>query len=193
MADTRQRQLDWLNSLMKTTGLKPAQLAEKAKIDRSTISKFINGEIQEMRDRTVLRLARVAGVAPPDVAGLAEGDAAEFDIADLPKPGDITAKGSQFALKVKTRAMEKAGIEPGDILVFDSADIAESGDIICAQVVDYRLGTADTLVRFYDKPFLLALSDDTSLLRPMIVDDDRVQIRGVLVRQFRIKDFGEAA
>lgn len=193
MGATRDRQLDWLRNVMEKTGLSVPQLAAKAKIDPSTINKFRAGEIDTMRERTVMRLAQVAGVSMPDIPGLSEGDAVEFDMSDIPDLRQIAAGGRKFALKVKTNAMEKAGIAPGDILVFTEVADAASGAIVCAQIVDYRLGAAETIVRWYDKPYLLALTDDPAHRRPLIVDDDKVQIRGVLTKQVRVKMFGDAA
>lgn len=193
MGATRDRQLGWLQNVIEKTGLSVPQLAAKAKIDPSTISKFRAGQIETMRERTVMRLAQVAGISMPDIPGLSEGDAVEFDIAEMPDLSGIAGENRHFALKVKTHAMEKAGIAPGDILVFDGGAHPVSGQIVCAQIVDYRLGTAETIVRHYDKPYLLALTDDPAHLRPLIVDDDKVQIRGVLLKQVRVKMFGDAA
>lgn len=193
MGATRDRQLDWLENVIRKTGLSVPQLAAKAKIDPSTINKFRAGDIDTMRERTVMRLAQVAQIAMPDIPGLSDGDAVEFDLSDMPDMSESSGNNRTFAVKVKTTTMEKAGVAPGDILIFDSVSEAASGDIVCAQVIDYRLGAAETIVRYYDKPYLLALTDDPAHRRPLIVDDDKVQIRGVLVKQIRVKLFGDAA
>lgn len=193
MNAARKRQMEWLEEVLTKTGLSINQLAEKAKIDPSTIYKFQSGDSEQLRDRTLLRLAQVAQSPPPEVPGLSDGDAVQFDYSNMPDLSEMPGEGRYFPLKITSTAVEKAGIAPGDILIFDSKATPETGDIVCAQVIDYRLGTGDTLIRYYDKPYLLARTDDPQQLRPMIVDDDRVQIRGVLVKQIRVKLFREVA
>lgn len=60
----------------------------------------------------------------------------------------------------------------------------EVGDVVCAQVYD-RAGKGETVFRVFEDPFLVAATLDTKLIRPLLIDNDRVVIRGVVVASFR--------
>lgn len=86
---------------------------------------------------------------------------------------------------LRSRAVELAGYLPGDILLVDLNERARSRDLVCAQVYDWTRGKAETVFRIYESPYLIAASGEQHLLKPFVVDDDMVMIRGVVVGSIR--------
>lgn len=195
MRASRERQLDWLKKALEKTGLSPNALAEKARVNPSTLYRFLNGANERgLRDVTVNRIAKVAQLEPPYSGGAHHGDARIYDIDRLPdisRPGDH--EPDLAAVEVRNGAMALAHICSGDFLVVDRRRKPQAGDIVCAEVYDFRLGAAETVIRFYEPPYLVAASDDVVFRKPLLLDNDKVQIIGVVVRQIRVRDFIEAA
>lgn len=187
----RDRQLEWLEKLLSVTGLKQTQLAERAGIDPSALSKFKSGATRHLRERNINRLSAAAGVAPPDAfaAGMTDGDATPFDLSSMPRlaaPDATTPR--QFAMRISSDALHKLGFETDDILIFDADATPHSGDIVCAQIIDQRLGDATTVIREFERPYLLA-PDAVEGPRVLTVDGDTIQIRGVLSQHIRVRNF----
>jgi SOS-response transcriptional repressor LexA len=85
---------------------------------------------------------------------------------------------------LRSRSLESAGYMPGDILMVDLNGRPEPGDVVCAQIYD-RSGKAETIFRIYEHPFLVAATLDGRLMKPHLVDNDRVVIRGVVIASLR--------
>jgi hypothetical protein len=86
---------------------------------------------------------------------------------------------------VKSRAMERRGLLPGDHVIVDLSIEAQDGDIVLANAInDRKPHGADTALRILHKVrgvrILLAASDDPALQDPLIVDDDRIAVMGVV-------------
>jgi hypothetical protein len=90
---------------------------------------------------------------------------------------------------VKGRSMDLAGYVDGDMIVVDShrAERARAGDDVLAQVYDLNHADAQRVFRRYDPPFLFAISTDQAELKPMLVDNERVVIVGVVTSSWRQK------
>jgi len=89
------------------------------------------------------------------------------------------------AWTLRSRALECAGYLPGDQLLIDMQATPRRGDIVCAQVYNNNLGVAETIMRLYEPPYLVAATYDQSLRRPLVADDDSVVIMGVCVASLR--------
>ena len=63
-----------------------------------------------------------------------------------------------------------------------------SGDVVCAQIYDWSNGRAETVFRIFEPPYLLAASADPQFLRPFVVDDDKVQVKGVVIHTIRVRN-----
>jgi SOS-response transcriptional repressor LexA len=85
---------------------------------------------------------------------------------------------------LRSRCLEVAGYVPGDVLMVDMNAKPEQGDVVCAQVYD-RLGRAETVFRIFEDPFLVASSLDGTFFKPLLIDNERVVVRGVVVASFR--------
>ncbi|MCQ8186053.1 LexA family protein [Parvularcula maris] len=182
---TRQQQLEFVHHALKQTGLKPSQFANKAGVEPSTVTGFLAGRSNLLREATLEKLAQAAGIELPEEKGFAEPETTPFEgkIAAVETDG----VGDVFALVLNTELMELEGLEPGDILFFDRAVTAKAGQIVCAQLYDHRTGTAETAVRLYQGGFLVARGRER--WEPRLVDNDRTKVIAPLIRQVRDRDW----
>jgi transcriptional regulator with XRE-family HTH domain len=173
---------------------KPAtRVATEAGLSPSTLSRLLKG-ISAPNASTITKLQKYSGIsffgggpsAPLTFRGLAE-DAVPFDAksADPAVSAAIKALiGGRKAADpwtMRTRALERIGYLPGDIVIVDLGRLPEAGDAVCAQVYDWRRAAAETVMRVYEPPYLVAASLDEGLRRPLVVDNDQVVIKGVLL------------
>lgn len=150
------------------------------------------------------------GVAPTDVLalggieqqaverlGLRENEVVEYRTAPHAVNGDATRiEAALTALapdrphaslwQCKGRALELAGYRPGDMLVADLEAEAKAGDVVVAQLYDWTVGSARTVLRIFQPPYLVAAAADPVKYRPELVDNERVVVKAVVVASFRI-------
>lgn len=89
---------------------------------------------------------------------------------------------------LNSEVLNLEGFRPGDLLDFNLKLRPERGDIVVAQVRDSKLGTAQTVLRQYQPPFLLTRSSDPSIdPAPLTVDDKDVYIVGVFEQMVRLR------
>lgn len=193
----RRKQLEWINAILEFKGWRPARLAKAAAIDHSTLSKFLNDPLNaaHLNSTSVEKIAAAGGIPPyhkqaiVQARGFAESEA-EL-LIDMPSNAMAAAidtlKGGQLGADVwvmKSRALENAGFLPGDIMIVDLNAEPRDGDAVCVQLYD-RAGRAETAFRIYESPFLVAASSDPVLRRPVLVDNERAIIRGVVTATLR--------
>ena len=178
---------------------KPAtRIAKEIGVAASTLTRLLNapeGSTATLHARTISKLQEYSRVplhfggdsaAQPGPRGFAE-DAVPFDAksADPAVSAAIKALiGTRQAADpwtIRTRALERIGFLPGDIVIVDLGRRPEAGDAVCAQVYDWRRGAAETVMRVYEPPYLIAASLDEQLRKPLVVDDEQVIIKGVLL------------
>jgi hypothetical protein len=89
------------------------------------------------------------------------------------------------AWTLNTRALELEGFMPGDVVLVDLNAIPKPGDAVCAQVFDRSHSRSDTVMRLFQNAgpvnVLLPRSMDPDTQGALVVDNDRVLIRGVLL------------
>lgn len=196
--NTRQKHLNWISAIMERKGWKHTQLAREAGIDASTLSRFINETNPGSRLSTfsIDKIAALNILPPfetasaPAVRGLSENEATPYEA----KPNDIVlkliidalkhGKNSIDAWQLHSRALEYAGYIPGDIMLIDLNEAPHDGDVVCAQVYN-RNGTAETVLRIFEHPWLVSATGDSASRKPLLVDNDRVVIRGTLMTSVR--------
>jgi hypothetical protein len=188
----------WLKAVLEKTGLDPTGLAAKAGLHPSTLTRFVNNEnvTHDLSRRTVSGIEKATGIAYGQdkvrqrTLGLAEpeGSAYVVEAGDGDSRIDeavrylVQAQNGLDPWRLKSRALELAGYLPGDVLIVDLNAEPEDGDAVVAQNYD---GGAETIFRIYQKPYLVAAATDRVPRRPLLVDDDTVMIRGVVVAMFR--------
>lgn len=177
--------------------------------DRTVISKIYSGA-RQMKPEEVVAFAQAldlsvedvlehAGLKRPAVVramvqppGLAEPEAAPYAWQPADVGRDLTGafglgNPGVEAWTVKGRSMNLAGYLDGDALVVDRNRVerVRSGDAVLAQIYDFGNGSARTVFRRYDPPFIFAISTDQDDLKPYLVDGERVVIVGVVTFSWR--------
>jgi SOS-response transcriptional repressor LexA len=124
--------------------------------------------------------------------GFAESDAAPF--AHAPGSGDGQQRSIAAAMgerpgvdvwRVKSRAMALSGLLEGDFILVDThaAERVRAGDVVIAQI--YTRTGANTVLRRFEPPVLVAASADPADGRVHVVDGVNVVIRGKVVASWR--------
>lgn len=188
----------WLQRVIAESGLKPTPFAREAGLAPSTLLRALDPHYPgslEMRsiykivDRFKVPLP--GGLETDQPAGqrpnafhepeLVRYDAGPDTFADI----EATAT-TQGIWEIRTRALEMVGYFPGDLVLADAATPPRPRDIVVAQMVDHTRDTAETVIRLYDPPYLMTeTADPSSRRKPVLVDNDRVAIWGVVVRSLR--------
>ncbi len=196
-------QRTYLIQVLDRTGWTQTELASRAGLDPSTLSRFLSGNRHghALRASTIRKIEMISGIAtaanpgaraadtsaPP---GFAEPEAVPLDMsAETPLAAVIAAlmrgRANLDAWTLKSRALESAGYRPGDILLVGLNETPVVGDVVCAQVYDWTIGRAETVFRLFQPPYLIAATADPALLRPHVVDNSRVVIKGVVLSSLR--------
>lgn len=191
---------EWISALEHTLGLKPSKIAAEAGLSDTTLTRlFWEDYAGTLSQMTIAKVKKRFGVAGPGeapsagaaVPGFSEGDRVVFSNdngdADIARIVEAMRAGRNAVepWRLRSRALEGEGILPGDIVMVDLNGQPATGDAVCAQVYDLRRGTAETVFRLFEPPFLVAASQEAALRRPLLVDNERVAIVGVVVGSVR--------
>lgn len=199
--NVRRKQLAWINAILEHRGWNRTRLAREAGLDPSALSRFFNDKHNkaQLQTNSIERISSVGGIPPyqtapaPRVSGLAESEAEPLSIpldTQYSEPFQLalnSIRRSRNGLDgwvMKSRALELEGYMPGDIVFVDLNERPRHGDAVCAQIYD-RHGKAETVFRIYEHPFLVSASTDPATRRPLLVDNNSVVIRGVIVSSIR--------
>lgn len=199
----RGKQLAWIQAILSLRRWTPTRLAREARISQSTLAKFLGDPLDtaHLSLRSVEKIAQVSPLAPYLTEPLHHGRGfSESDARPFEPQGDDAATKAIMAAKsgrnhidpwvLRSRALEAAGYLPGDVLIVDLNENAVDGDVVCAQVYD-RSGNAETVFRVLERPFLVAATLERRPTKPLLVDDEQIVIRGVVVASVRPR-FGSA-
>ena len=194
METLRDKQLAWIRHIEKVSGKTPTEIARLAGFNPSTFSKFFNNKqghtltakiVQRIEDAT--RVPAYEHHVKPKLVAFREGEAERYSFGATPASlleaslKDAVAKSNGVDLWVsKTSALEAVGYHPGMVVVVDRDAKARNGDAVVAQIYDTRTGTAETVFRVYRTPYLLSAFSQSEPALPIVVDDDRVAIMGVI-------------
>ncbi|MCB1349826.1 MAG: helix-turn-helix transcriptional regulator [Maritimibacter sp.] len=199
----------WFKAQQKRVGVTADQIAAEMGRDRSAVSSIYTG-----RRRMSLEWARAfakvldvpledvlshAGVLEPEDAqrvrpGFAESDVAPWigkgSQAEHVKTAAASLGGARPGVDVwtvKSLAMAAGGYLPGDQLLVDThqSERCKAGDVVIAQRYDGQNGTAETVLRRFEPPVLVAASTDPEEGRVLVVDGHNVVIRGKVVASWR--------
>ena len=196
--ETSRLHREYVRLVVERMGKPPTRIAKDLGIAASTLTRQLNapdGSTATLHARTLRKLQDYSGIpavfggdpsTPPAFRGFGE-DAVPFDA----KGADPAVSAALKALiggrkaadpwTIRTRALERIGFLPGDIVIVDLGRRPEAGDAVCAQVYDWRRAAAETVMRLYEPPYLVAASLDEGLRRPLVVDNEQVVIKGVVL------------
>lgn len=180
----------WLREVMQITGLKATPLAQKAGLAPSTIIRALdpNGP-GYMSTRSIEKIVETFGVPPPGAAlarprGFAESEVEQ--LSDAPSFADPRPTPDRGVWRIHSRALDLSGYVPGDLVLADATVEPQPFDVVCAQVYNFERGSAETVLRLYDPPYLVTHSSDPACYRkPLLVDNERVVIWGTVIRTVR--------
>lgn len=194
----------YVERVMQRTGWDQTEVARRAGLDPSTLSLFLK-EVDEGRNlsaQSLRKIEQASGILFGPVPVMPRGQAkpgngfAEAEATPYVGAGNgnglnpaiqalLMGKNTADPWVLRSRALETMGYRIGDVLIVDLAIAPKPGDVVCAQIYDWNKGHAETLFRLYQPPCLVAATSDEKLLRPFIVDDQAVTIKGVVVASFR--------
>jgi hypothetical protein len=195
---TSRQHREYLRRVIEHTRKPATRIAKEIGVAASTLTRLLKapeGSTATLHARTISKLQGYSGIllfasadvsAQPGPRGFAE-DAVPFEAKDADSALSAAIKaliGERQAADpwtIRTRALERIGFMPGDIVIVDLGRRPEAGDAVCAQVYDWGRSDAETVMRLYEPPFLVAASLDEQLRRPLVVDNERVIIKGVLL------------
>lgn len=200
MKDLRDQQIEWIDAICAARGWTLTDLARKAGINSSTLTRWKNDrkfaeEGRTISARTVKAVEDASGVrayeSPANGGrGLAESEATPFQSTQNPylRAYIETMKGGRNAVDawlLSTRSLDLAGYMPGDIVIVDLNAKPTTSDVVCAQVYDWTRGRTETVFRIYEPPFLMPSSTDPTFRRPYMIDDNTVVVKGVVIASIR--------
>jgi repressor LexA len=147
--------------------------------------------------RRQVHAARAIELVPPEESGagaallelpllgaIAAGAPIEAleNVETIHVPSDFAGRGSHYVLRVRGRSMIDEHIEDGDFVIVQEAAGADNGDLVVA-LLD---GENATLKRFYrEKDGRVRLQPANPEIAPLVVSEDRLRIRGIVVGVMR--------
>lgn len=191
------RHRDFLRLVVEKTGVKPTPLAEKIGVSPSTLTRIYNEPDNgkaTLRATTIAKLESFSGIAAPGI-DFSDGERATTGLREDAIPykdsGDTSLAPIIKAIvgnrknidpwTLQTRALECAGFMPGDTILVDLSSAPKTGDPCCAQVYDWRGGKAETVMRIFEPPYLVAATFDANLRKPLLIDSERVIVKGLIM------------
>lgn len=195
----------WLRHVCDVIGLAPTTLAKRINIAPSTLTRpLAEGEdgISTLHAETISKIVAATGIGPPGTDAMPPGrslvgfreDAAPFS----PDNSDPLASAVRSLIAgrngvdpwtIKTRALELAGYLPGDVVLIDLNATPRPGNAVCAQIYDWSKMRGETVMRVFQRAapvdLLVARSLDPAFDQPVVVDGERVIVKGVIIAMLR--------
>jgi repressor LexA len=143
----------------------------------------LNNESNSVRGLTPAHMSSQGTEEIPLLGSIAAGIPIEaIENSDtIAVPMTMLRKGNHYALKVKGESMIEDGILSGDIAVIRQQTQADNGQIVVA-VIDNET----TLKRYFKIAKQIELHPANSTMKPIILKDREVEIRGVMVGLLRV-------
>ena len=96
-------------------------------------------------------------------------------------PEDLVGKRETYVLKVRGDSMIDEQIRDGDYVIVEDRRTAENGEMVVALLE----GSDVTLKKFYRENGHVRLQPANPAMAPLVVEADRVQVRGVVIGVMR--------
>ncbi|PIS22886.1 repressor LexA [candidate division WWE3 bacterium CG08_land_8_20_14_0_20_40_13] len=192
----RQRQiLDFIKQYIQKNGFSPT-LAEIGKAMGLSSLATVHEHLQALEKKGVIKkfqgavrgidlleqkiVAALDGIEIPLVGMIAAGlpiEAIEDPSSTVTvAPSLISEKKRNFALLVKGLSMKDMGILDGDYVICEQQNYADEGDVVVA-LLENDLAT---LKRYYREGKMIKLVPANSEMLPILVDEDKIKIQGVV-------------
>lgn len=181
----------WLMGLLKRYDLTATELARRAELNPSTLTRFLQPggrEGHELSARTIRKIKdslHLADQSTNSVSGASIQPEARLitNTDQLPAEIQVAARALTTGRNgVDLWHIQSAGLDPirlarGDIAIVDLNAEPRSRDRVCAQIYDHPSGTASTVFRLWEPPYLLS----GGIGRPEVPDGRNVVIIGVVI------------
>ena len=202
MKNLRDEQREWLRALATAKGWTLTEIAQRANLAQSTLTRFVNNEQVKhaLSAKTIAAVERAVqtpfGYKPerrimvstfyespksmPSFAAEAAIYSGQYD-ADPFFKAIVEALPSELTLwMTHSSALDAVGIFKGDVLVVREAATspAEAKDIVLVHYNQETRLAPTHAFRFYDPPFVSRLSHHLSTVGTDLVDNDRVRVVG---------------
>lgn len=181
------------------------QLGDRIGVGKSTVRKWENGIIANMRRDNIAKLAEVFGVSPAYLIGSNSTDTPDLDYGKKKKKGitinvlgrvaaripieavediidteeiseDMAATGEFFGLRIHGDSMEPRMSE-GDVVIVRKQEDAESGEIVIAMVNGCD-ATCKRLKKYTDGIMLLS---NNPKYEPMVFSKEEIETKPVRI------------
>jgi transcriptional regulator with XRE-family HTH domain len=201
MQTEREKLRAWLATMLTRRCWSGSDLARRISVQPSTINRFLNDPDAKhsLSKRTLRGIEAAIGLAPlfypPDAQSRAVVEVEALFLSDKDTSSDAAIDEAIRHLRelhsdlsfwqLRSRAIEALCFLPGDVLAVDTSQAPRRGDIVCVEVVQINPGRIETVFRVFEPPYLVASSGSFPSLKPLIVDEQHVVIRGIAVNMFR--------
>jgi len=193
----RQREiLDFIRDFMRRRGYSPSleEIAEHFDLSSvATVHKHLTaleergaierGHNQSRSIRLLEREVSTSSLTVPLMGRVAAGAPIEAleDTEELMIPEDMLGRRRTYALQVEGDSMIDEGIHDGDYVVIEEREVAETGETVIALLP----GGEVTLKRFYREGRIIRLQPANEQVKPIMVPERDVRIRGVVIGVIR--------
>lgn len=198
MARYDEDQRRWLTDLLARHKLTATELARRAGLNASTLTRFMSGsrEGHTLSSRTVRQIeTAVVDKRTPEKPGFAEDEARPYHLDEAsrsPLAAAIAAiKGGRNGIDawvITSDDLDGLRLYPGDVVMVDLNATAAPGDIVCAQIYDWENRKAKTVFRLNEPPYLVTGSLRLPARRPEVADGRNIVIKGVVVARLSGRD-----
>lgn len=113
------------------------------------------------------------------------GAAEPLDVLDLPQGFLGKIKKDAYALRVKGTSMIDALIDDGDVVIVQPVDSVQDGDMVVAWL---QIEKEVTLKRLYREGDRIRLQPANSIMEPIYVDPENLEVHGKVVGVLRNTD-----
>ncbi len=183
MADYRDDLKAWLRSLARARGVSLTELAREAGAAVTTVTRFVNSDKwgHTLSNATIAKIEGRWDSQAPRPPGLSDAASSEFEA----RQDSVAARAPAHEIVMVTDdALNMRGFIRGDLCMIDPQATPKRGDIVLAEIrTPNRQG--QRVLLSYDAPYLRGHSTDWELGRPVLLDADRVRIRGVVIKSTR--------
>ena len=162
-------------------GMTLLEVANALGVREATAQRYESGEIKNLKQTTVLEMARIFNCSPAYLMGWEESGEAQVSEGKLPLLGKIAAgqpllavgdceyfspindTKADFCLRVRGDSMIGAGIKDGDIVFIRKQESVDDGEIAAVLIEDEA-----TLKRVYISDEAVTLISENPKYKPMV-------------------------
>lgn len=193
----RQREiLDYLTDFIQQHGYAPSLEEVGKRFGLSSLA-TVHKHLTNLQDKGFIRRSwnrsRSVEVVPTRTGGravelpllgyVAAGSPIEAVVGSesIAVPEDLVGKRETYVLRVRGDSMIDEQIRDGDYVIVEDRRTAENGEMVVALLE----GSDVTLKKFYREDGHVRLQPANPSMTPLVLDADRVQVRGVVIGVMR--------